>query len=100
MSQYLLYAIVGILLFSIGLLGLILHLHLLRRILALNVMSTGIFLIYVALAKRAGDLPDPVPLAMVLTGLVISVSATAVALVLIVRVQHLHGAAELPEDDA
>ena len=100
MSQYLWYALVGTGLFSIGLLGLILYRHLLRRVLALNVMSTGVFLIYVALAKRAGDLPDPVPLAMVLTGLVVSVSATAVALVLIVRVQHLHGSAELPEDDS
>ena len=100
MSQYLLYAFVGTGLFSIGLFGLILHRHLLRRILTLNVMSTGIFMIYVALAKRAGDVPDPVPLAMVLTGLVVSVSATAVALVLIVRVQQLYGTATLPEDDA
>lgn len=100
MSQYLWYALVGTGLFSIGLLGLILTRHLLRRILALNVMSSGIFLIYVALAKRAGDIPDPVPLAMVLTGLVVSVSATALALVLIVRVQRLHGSAELPGDDA
>ncbi|MGB5276799.1 MAG: cation:proton antiporter subunit C [Gammaproteobacteria bacterium] len=100
MSQFLWYALIGAALFCIGLGGLVIHPHLLRRILALNVMSTGVFLIFVALAKRAGDLPDPVPLAMVLTGLVVSVSATALALVLVVRIKHLHGSTEFPEDDA
>jgi multicomponent Na+:H+ antiporter subunit C len=99
LSQFLWYALIGTGLFCIGLAGLIIHRHLLRRILALNLMSTGVFLVFVALATRAGEVPDPVPLAMVLTGLVVSVSATALALVLIVRVQHLHGTAELPGDD-
>jgi len=99
-SQYLWYALVGTGLFSIGLLGLILQRHLLRRVLALNVMGTGVFLIFVALARRAGTLPDPVPHAMVLTGLVVSVSATALGLVLIGRVQRLHGRPELPEDES
>lgn len=100
MSQALWYALVGTALFSIGLLGLLLHRHLLRRVLALNVMASGVFLIFVALARRAGTLPDPVPHAMVLTGLVVSVSATALGLVLIARVQRLHGQPELPEDDS
>jgi len=99
-SQYLWYALVGTGLFSIALLGLILQRHLLRRVLALNVMGTGVFLIFVALARRAGTLPDPVPHAMVLTGLVVSVSATALGLVLIGRVQRLHGRPELPEDES
>jgi multicomponent Na+:H+ antiporter subunit C len=98
MSQFLWYALVGAGLFAIGLLGLLLHRHLLRRVLALNVMGSGVFLIFVALARRAGTLPDPVPHAMVLTGLVVSVSATALALVLISRVQRMHGRPELPED--
>ncbi len=98
MTQSLWYALVGTGLFCIGLLGLILHRHLLRRILNLNVMGSGVFLIFVALARRAGTLPDPVPHAMVLTGLVVSVSATALGLVLITRVQRLHGRTELPED--
>ena len=98
MTQSLWYALVGTGLFCIGLLGLILHRHLLRRILNLNVMGSGVFLVLVALARRAGTLPDPVPHAMVLTGLVVSVSATALGLVLITRVQRLHGRTELPED--
>ena len=99
MSQYLWYALVGAGLFSIGLLGLVSYHHLLRRILALNVMGSGVFLIFVALAKRAGTAPDPVPHAMVLTGLVVSVSATALGLVLIDRLQRRYGRPVLPEDE-
>ena len=98
MSQFLWYSLVGTALFSIGLGGLLIHRHLLRRVVAINVLGSGVFLIFVALAKRAGDLPDPVPLAMVLTGLVVAVSATALALVLVGRVQHLHDTSEFPED--
>lgn len=98
MSQALWYASVGVGLFCIGLLGLLLQAHLLRRVLALNVMGSGVFMVFVALARRSTPLPDPVPHAMVLTGLVVSVSATALALVLIAQVQRRHGRAELPED--
>jgi len=98
MTQALWFALVGSGLFGMGLFGLLLYRHLVKRVLALNVMSTGVFLTFVALARRTVPLPDPVPHAMVLTGLVVSVSATALALVLIGRVQRLHGSAELPED--
>ena len=100
MSQFLWYTLVGVALFCIGLGGLVVHRHLLRRVLAINVLGSGVFLVFVALAKRAGNLPDPVPLAMVLTGLVVAVSATALALALVGRVQDLHGTSEFPEDSA
>ena len=98
MSQYLWYALVGVGLFSIGLLGLLLQRHMLRQMLALNVMGSGVFLVFVALAGRAGALPDPVPLAMVLTGLVVAVSATALGLVLISRIYQRYGTTQLPEE--
>lgn len=97
MTQILWYALIGVGLFSIGLFGLLLQRHLLRRVLSLNVMGSGVFMVFVALAGRAAT-PDPVPHAMVLTGLVVSVSATALALVLIGRVQRLYGRPELPEN--
>ena len=100
MSQVLWYSLIGAALFSLSLAGLLLHRNLLRRILSLNIMASGVFLIFVALAKRAGDQPDPVPHAMVLTGLVVSVSATALALALAVRFKKLSGQEELPEDSA
>ena len=70
-----------------GLLSLVLGQHPVRKILALNVMGTGIFLFLVAGATRYGlETPDPVPHAMVLTGIVVAVSATALGLALAGRI--------------
>ena len=99
MSNSHLYALVGVGLFTLGLYALIIHAHLLRKILAINVMGSGVFLLLVALGGRtAGASPDPVPHAMVITGIVVAVSATALALALMLRVQAKTGRAELPED--
>ena len=90
MSTVTLYSITGILIFTIGLRGLIIYAHLLRKVLAINVMGTGIFMFLIALAKRnPSGMPDPIPHAMVLTGIVVAVSATAFILALVVR---LHAA--------
>jgi len=53
----------------------------LRRILAFNIMGSGAFLVLVGLAQRHGVV-DPVPHAMVLTGIVVAVASTALALAL------------------
>jgi len=92
------YACFGILIFLIGLIGLTLQPHILKKLISLNIMGSGIFLVFVALAKRAGLSADPIPHAMVLTGLVVSVSATALGIILAIRVKQLYGKAELPED--
>ena len=93
-----LYALVGIGLFAFGLHALIVHAHLLRKILALNVMGSGTFLVFIALARRtAGGVPDAVPHAMVITGIVVAISATALALVLMLRLSAITGRAELPD---
>jgi multicomponent Na+:H+ antiporter subunit C len=83
-----LYSLGGLALFTIGLFGLLACSHPLRKILAVNIMSSGIFLLLVATAYFSGVRPiDPVPQAMVLTGIVISVSTTGLALILACRVQ-------------
>jgi multicomponent Na+:H+ antiporter subunit C len=88
-----LYALVGVALFCLSLYSVIAGPDPLRKVLAINVMSSGVFLVLVALARRApGPGPDPVPHAMVITGIVVAVSATALAIVLIQRLQ----AAALP----
>lgn len=100
MSAPLIYALVGVGLFGLGFYGLVIHAHLLRKILALNVMGSGVFLVLVALARRSGDLaPDPVPHAMVITGIVVAVSATALALSLMLKVEAATGQARLPDQD-
>lgn len=79
----LLYSFTGIILFIFGFFALIACAQPLRKILGCNVMATGIFLFLVATSYRPDAASiDPVPQAMVLTGIVVSVSVTAVALVL------------------
>jgi len=93
------YTLVGVGLFSLGLYALIVHTHLLRKILAINVMGSGVFMMLVALAKRNGEAPpDPVPHALVITGIVVAVSATALGLSLMLKLNKETGSAELPED--
>lgn len=99
MSAPLLYALTGAALFAIGVAGLILQVHLLRKILAFNVLGSGAFLVLVGLAQRDGAI-DPVPQAMVLTGIVVSVAATALALALARRLLNLSGQMRLPRADA
>jgi multicomponent Na+:H+ antiporter subunit C len=94
------YALAGGALFCVGLHALLVYPSLVRKVLALNVMGSGVFLVLVSLAYRGGGSPaDPVPHAMVLTGIVVAVSATALALVLAARVQAATGRLELPEGD-
>ena len=97
MSSGLLFALLGVALFAMGVAGVVLIDHLLRRILAFNLMGSGAFLVLVGLAQR-NDVPDPVPQAMVLTGIVVAVAATALALALMRRFHALTGSLELPED--
>ncbi len=95
----LLYALTGVGLFTLGLYALIVHAHLLRKILAINVMGSGVFLVLVALGGRTpGASPDPVPHAMVITGIVVAVAATALALTLMLRVREETGRTQLPEE--
>ena len=79
----LLYALVGVGLFALGLRGAVLRRSLLGRVLAINVCGAGVFLLLVAIAYRGPGLaPDALPHALVLTGIVVAVSATALALAL------------------
>ncbi len=80
------YALLGIALFVLGLYRLAISDESLRRLLALNVMGVGVFMFLVA--NSAGQSPDSVPHAMVLTGIVVAVSATAFALALIVALEN------------
>jgi multicomponent Na+:H+ antiporter subunit C len=99
-SQFQLYAVASVLLFAITVYGLVARAHVLRKILALNMMGSSVFLLLVAIARRnQGEFPDPVPHAMVLTGIVVAVSATGFALVLVRRLHERTGLAALPEEE-
>lgn len=92
-----LYAWLGVLLCGLGLFGFVTHRHLLRRLLAFNIMGSGSFLLLVGLAQD-GRGPDPVPQALVLTGIVVAVASTALALVIFRRWHRVSGESTLPED--
>ncbi|MBU2873676.1 NADH-quinone oxidoreductase subunit K [Marinobacter salexigens] len=94
MTSYLLYALAGAALCGIGLFGLLRLSHLLRKLLAFNIMGSGVFLIMVGLPQHQSG-PDPVPQALVLTGIVVAIAATALAVVLIRRYYHQSGMTSL-----
>ena len=88
MTAPVLYALVGIALFCLALHAVVADASPLRKVIALNVMSSGVFLVLVALARRTpGPTADPVPHAMVITGIVVAISATALAIILIGRIR-------------
>jgi len=98
MTNAFLYALAGGGLFTLGLHALVVHAHLLRKILAVNIMGSGVFLVLVALARRSGETAsDPVPHAMVITGIVVTVSATALALALMLKLAGKSGHTVLPD---
>lgn len=81
MSVWALYAASAVATLAIGTTGAFGDVQPTRRLLAVSIAYSGLFLVFVAMARRApSELADPVPHALVLTGIVVSVSATAVAL--------------------
>jgi len=73
---------------GLGLYGLLIHPQTLRRIVAFNLLGGGVFLMFGVVARRgaaAGMASDPVPQALVITGVVVAFSATALAIALLLR---------------
>ena len=88
-------------LIGIGLYGLMVQPRPLRKIIAFNVLGSGVFLLFGVLARRgaaAGVTADPIPQALVITGIVVGFSATAMAVALIVRLFRETGTTSLRND--
>jgi multicomponent Na+:H+ antiporter subunit C len=101
MSPATLAGLVGATLVGLGLYGLVLHPHPLRKLLAFNVIGNGVFLVFGIIARRgaAAGLPfDPVPQAMVITGIVVAFAASALAVALILRLYSEAGRITLDPD--
>ena len=100
MSISLIYALTGIAIAALGLFHYLSQRIILRKILAGNFIGTGIFLFLVSSADRQAEGPiDPVPHALVLTGIVVAVSATALLLALVCRYHEETGSLTLDEED-
>lgn len=92
----------GAILVGLGLYGLLVHPHPLRKVLAFNLLGSGIFLVFGIIARKgagAGFAADPVPQAMVITGIVVAFAATALAIGLILRLVETGGRPTLEPDD-
>lgn len=88
---------------GLGLYGLITDPQPLRKILAFNLLGAGGFLLFGVVARRgaaAGFSADPVPQALVITGMVVSFAATALAVALLQRLFNATGATTLGAAEA
>lgn len=93
MSATLIYGSVAIILFVLGLLCCLAEKSQIRQLLSLNICSASLFLIMVALAYLPTEttrmpLPDALLHALVLTGIVVAVSATALGLAIVRKCIH------------
>lgn len=99
MSHPELWIVTGSLLFGLGLYGLLLGGHPLRQLLAIKIMGSALFLLLVVGGGSAEGLLDGIPLALVLTGIVVAISAIAFALTLLVRLAEVTGSLSLEEPE-
>ena len=91
------YIIVFIVLFLVGFYSVLTEKSLIKMVIGLNIMEAAIFFWFITGANRGGVIPiyqrtmieeimnDPVPQALVLTGIVIGASTTAFLLTLIIE---------------
>lgn len=86
MSRESVFLFVGLALVVLGVVRTLLTEDLIRRVLGVNVAGSGVLLVLGSIAAR-GQGTDPVPQALVLTGIVVTVSVTAVALGLVRRIE-------------
>ena len=99
---------VGAGLIGLGLYALIVDPQPLRKLLAFNLIGSGVFLVFGIVARRGavGSFPfDPVPQAMVITGIVVAFAASALAVALMLRLAEETGRVTLdpeqkPDEDA
>jgi multicomponent Na+:H+ antiporter subunit C len=95
-----LFGLCGAALVGLGLYGLIVQPQPLRKIVAVNVLGGGIFMLFGVIARRgagAGFGGDPVPQALIITGLVVAFAATALAVALVVQIAVRTGKVTLRE---
>jgi multicomponent Na+:H+ antiporter subunit C len=92
METYQLYSLTSAILFVIGIGGVFVARHFIKKIIATIIMGGGVFLTFVSFAERdALAFADPVPHALVITGIVVAVASAAFALALARRIYQLTG---------
>ncbi len=104
-------AVGAIILFGIGFMILLLNNNLIKKIIGMNIMDTSIFLLFISIGYIDGkEAPiivgaklsevgyiNPIPTALMLTGIVVAVSVTACMLALTIKYYKYYGTVELDE---
>lgn len=102
---------VSIILFGVGFTMLMLHRNLIKKIMGMNIMDTAVYLFLAVKGYINGRMVpivvdgiqdvsayiNPVPSGLVLTGIVVSVSTTALMLALTIRLYERYGSLDLDE---
>ena len=96
--------LIAVILFFIGIMTVLTRSNLFKKLIGINIMESAVFMFFVAAGNiRAAAVPildeadpqpvyiKPLPSALMLTGIVVSVSVTAFALALIVRLYKAYG---------
>jgi multicomponent Na+:H+ antiporter subunit C len=69
-------------------------------VLSINIMGIGIFMLLVATSAMAPGLIDPIPQAMVLTGIVVAAAGSALMLQLAIQIEQQYKADKVGIKDA
>ena len=105
------YETAAVILFGIGLTTLLLHKNMIKKIMGFNIMDTSIYLFLTSKGYIVGRLApivvnddlrvetyvNPIPSGLVLTGIVVSVSVTALMLAITVRLYKRYGTLDIDE---
>ena len=97
-------------LFVIGLYTVVTHSNLIKRIIGINIMGTGVFYFFVSIGNVVDGNPpiieldngallyiNPLPSGLILTGIVVVVSITVYSLSLVVRIYETYGTIDQDE---
>ena len=95
------------LLFLIGVYGILARIHLVRKLMAMNILQVAVIVFFITLAYKTDATPpiarygdtepvarqyiNPLPHTLMLTAIVVSVSTTGVALALLIRIYRRFG---------
>lgn len=93
--------IASVVLFGIGTYILLADSNLMKKVIGSGIMSSSVFLLFIAAGNvrdgvapiigNVGTMVNPIPSALILTGIVVSLSVDAFALALVVRIYNTYG---------
>ncbi len=98
---------VSIVLFFIGLIGILSSKRMFKTIISMSIMEVGAVLFFLTMNAQVSDVPpigvttgeiaDPLPQALMITAIVIGVAVTAISLVMFINLYHRYGTSNWEE---